>query len=117
MGWRAENAHCVGAPSARLKGRSGAEGSGDPDGTGAPPAAGPGGHPQARLYRAGAPAAAATSSGCRRLGQTILRAPARPPHNMSAEAAGEARRTGPSTAGAAASAAAGARAGAEAERR
>lgn len=68
---------------------------------------------QARLYRAGAAAAAATSSGCRRLGQTILRAPAPPPHNMSAEtaaertpAAGEGRREGPNAAGAGAAAAA-----------
>lgn len=101
----------------RLKGRSGCRGlrdcppvpaHTDLDGTGVLPAAGPGGHPQARLYRAGAPAAAATSSGCRRLGQTIIWAPAPPPHNMSAEAAGEPRRTGPSTAGAAAAAGAGA---------
>lgn len=117
MGSRAENAHCVGDSSVRLKGRSGCRGlrdcppvpaHTDLDGTGVLPAAGPGGHPQARLYRAGAPAAAATSSGCRRLGQTIIWAPAPPPHNMSAEAAGEPRRTGPSTAGAAAAAGAGA---------
>lgn len=42
---------------------------------------------RARLYRARDPAAAASSSRCRRLGQTILQTPAPPPHNMSAAAA------------------------------
>lgn len=65
---------------------------------------------RAGLYRAGAPAAnaAAASSRCCRLSQTILETPAPPPHNMSAAAAavtgaasGEQIRSEPGTRGAA----------------